>query len=96
MKFGPSTKVVDNSEGIVIARQQDVEPFIEAAKAARSEGAVGSGEMRHAATFPAVVVEAYLISAGITFREFLADETHVKRMLADPALKGFRIWEGRA
>jgi len=27
--------------------------------------------------------------------DFMVDPTHIRRMLMDPALQGFRVWEGR-
>jgi hypothetical protein len=78
-----------------IERVQDCTPIVDYTANLRAVGAVGSNEMRHAASFPAVVVETYCNHAGITFNEFLSNKEHVKRMLADPALKAFRVWEGR-
>ena len=90
------TRVIDNGEGIVVANVQDVEPIVRAAHAARTAGLVGSSEMRHAAEFPSVIVEQYLATHKITFNEFLQNPEHAKRMLNDPALAAFRVWEGRA
>lgn len=78
-----------------VRRSQDVEPILEHAQALRSIGAVGSNEMRHAASFPKVIVETYLNTHGITLHEFHTNPEHVKRMLNDPALAGYRIWEGK-
>lgn len=78
-----------------IERVQDCTPIAQAASDLRSRGLVGSSEMRHAAKFPAVIVEQYLNTTGITWAEFLRDPSHVKAMLNDPALKAFRVWEGR-
>ena len=89
------TRVIDNNEGIVIKRVQDVESIVNFAADKRKAGEVGTPDMKLAAEFPAVLVENYCITAGITFNEFLANPVHVKRMLSDPALKAFRIWEGR-
>lgn len=86
----------NNDQTYAIQRTQDVEPVIEFAKARRAAGDVGSKDMKLAAEFPAVIIENYINRAGITFAEFMRDQVHVKRMLADPDLKHFRIWEGRA
>lgn len=87
---------LSNGEGkYAVKRTEDVSGFIESAKEKRASGDLGSKDMRHAAEFPATVVENYISRAGITFAEFMENPVHVKRMLADPDLKGFRIWEGR-
>lgn len=76
-------------------RTQDVEPILEHAKALRSVGEVGSNEMRHAARIPYVVIEQYLATHGIDLHEFHTNPVHVRRMLNDSALAGFRIWQGK-
>ncbi|MEY4718480.1 MAG: hypothetical protein RL563_1098 [Pseudomonadota bacterium] len=82
-------------ETFVVQNQQDVEPIIEHCKMLNDTGAVGGSEMRHAASFPMVLVESYCNQHGITFADWLKDKEHIKRMLRDPDLKGFRIWQGR-
>jgi hypothetical protein len=78
-----------------IERVQDCTPIVDYAANQRVAGKVGSNEMRHAARFPAVIVETYLNNKGISFNEFLANPVHVKALLSDPSLTAFRIWEGR-
>lgn len=81
-----------------VKRSQDVEPILEDVKQRRSLGAThskGPDNHWHVASFPFVVVEAYCNRAGITFAEFMRNEDHVARMLADSDLRGFRIHEGR-
>lgn len=89
------TRVHESDNGLTFERVQDVEPILEFAHNLRSVGEVGSSEMRHAASIPMVLVEAYCNDQHITFEEFMADNRHVNRMLNDPALRAFRIWEGR-
>ncbi len=79
----------------IIERVQNCDPVLCEAKMLREDGATGSNEMRHAAHFPAILVEQYCNDKGITLHEFLKDKKHAKSMLNDPALKGFRVWEGR-
>ena len=55
----------------------------------------GSSELKHAARFDAEVVDQYCRNAGITLNEFMVNPVHVRRMLNDPALSGFRVWEGK-
>lgn len=78
-----------------IERVQDCTPIAAFAANQRVAGKVGSSEMRHAARFPAVIVETYINNKGITFNEFLSNPVHVKAMLGDPSLSAFRIWEGK-
>jgi hypothetical protein len=42
-----------------------------------------------------VIVESYMARHGITFTEFCESPEHIKAMVNDPALKAFRIWQGR-
>ena len=81
--------------GAIIERVQDAEPYMDRANGLRQIGAVGSSEVKHAAHFPAVLVERYIDTNGITFEEFIANPEHVKRMCNDPALAAFRVWEGK-
>jgi hypothetical protein len=89
------TKVHESDNGLTFERIQDVEPIMQFAHNMRAIGDIGSNEMRHAASIPMVLVEAYCNDKHITFEEFMADTRHVNKMLNDPALKAFRIWEGR-
>lgn len=58
-------------------------------------GLTGSSELKHAASFSPAVVELYLRENGIDMHEFMANPVHVRCMLSDPNLSGFRVWEGR-
>ncbi len=82
---------------IVVNRSQDVEPIIEHLAALRqdSDGKSKSGELYHVGDIPMVVVEGYLAEAGVTFHEFIRDDTHVKRILTNPDFAKFRVWTGR-
>lgn len=63
--------------------------------ALRSAGDTGSGEMKHVARVPAILVQKYINDNGITFAQFMRDPKHAERLLADPAIAHFRVWEGR-
>lgn len=87
---------INDAGDFAITRHQDVSKYLDFAKGVRNDDNLKqSGDMKLAAEFPDVIVENYLSTNGITFREFLDNPEHVKRMLNDPALSGFRIWEGR-
>lgn len=94
--FGITTQIVTNDSGdLTVNRVQDCTPIAEHTQALSREGLHGSSEMRHAASFPMVIVEKYMNDKGITFNEFMADKSHIKTMLSDPALSAFRVWGGR-
>lgn len=80
---------------LIERRSQDVEPLLEHTKALRSVGDVGSSEMRHAAKIPMSLIENYMAEKGIDLHEFHVNPQHILNMLRDPALAGFRIWQGR-
>jgi len=81
----------------VIERVQDCEPALERAKALHNAGLTHSADREwvHAASIPNVLVEKYLNDHGITFVEFCRNEDHMRRLLNDAELSGFRIWKGR-
>ena len=76
-----------------IARTQDCDPYLERAHALRE--VPQDPEMRLTAVFPFVIVEQYCNTHGIDFSEWCRNPEHVERMLADRALSGFRVWEGK-
>lgn len=84
------------SEGdlMVVHSIQDVQPILDSCKNRIDANATGSKDVKHAASFPIVVIEQYLNRTGITFAEFLCNKIHVKNMLNDKSLQGFRIWQG--
>lgn len=92
---GPVQTRMHHEDGkTIFERVQDCDPIAERAKALHNEGMHGSSEMKHAAKLPRVLVERYCNDNGITFREFLNGQDHIRRMLNDPALSHFRIWKG--
>jgi hypothetical protein len=79
-----------------IERVQDCTPIVENATALRLSGLKQSDDMRLAARIPMVIIEQYLNDRGVSYHEFLADQAvHARRLLNDPALAAFRVWEGR-
>lgn len=81
---------------IAIERVQDCVPVAEHAAALRERAALGSPDMRLAATLPFVVIEMYCNDRGISFDEFVQNPEHGRAVLNDPALQAFRVWQGRA
>jgi hypothetical protein len=89
------TVITTEDDKLITGTVQDCTPILENATRLRNEGLHGTSEMKHAARFPLVLVEKYCNDSGITFAEFMREKKHIRAMLSDPALSGFRIWEGR-
>ncbi|HET8730484.1 MAG TPA: hypothetical protein VFM34_05175 [Moraxellaceae bacterium] len=94
----PLTNIDLRGDTLVVRRTQDVDPVLRAVRAERAAtgGRSKSGEMMHAATLPMVVIEQYCNANNLTFQEWMNNPEHARRMLNDPALAAFRVWEGRA
>lgn len=90
-----TTGLVEDGENLIERRSQDVAPILDHVTRLRNAREFGSSEMKHAAKIPKAVIENYIARTGITFHEFMVDEKHIKAMLNDPDLSGFRIWKGR-
>ena len=82
---------------IAIERRGDAAGVAEITKRMHNEGfgSSPSGELKHAASIPDVIIEKYCNDNGITFEELMANPDHAKRMLNNPDLAAFRIWKGR-
>jgi hypothetical protein len=89
------TKFHFHDGAMTVQRTQDCTPIVEHTKALQRAGHTGSSEMKHAAKLPFVIVETYCNVNGITFAEFMQNNVHIKRVLNDPNLADFRIWQGR-
>ena len=88
------TRIGLQDGNLITGTVQDCTAILEDAQARQNAGMVGSSEMKHAARLPLQAIEAYCNTAGITFDEWMQSPVHVKRMLQDPNLSGFRIWTG--
>lgn len=86
---------VETDEGAQVVREQYVGDIRDYCIARHNEGLHGAKDMKLMASFPAVVIEHYCNTNGITFREWMRNPEHVKRMVNDPALADFRIAPGR-
>lgn len=83
----------ESEDRLTIAHVQDVEPYIDQAKA-ESE-TTQRGELRKAGIIPFVILEAWMRAHGISFSEFVRDRSLCKRLLNDKDLAKFRVWKGR-
>jgi len=79
---------------MIVKSMQDVQPIVDSCRDRIEAGATGSKDMKHAASIPMVIIEAYMNRLGISFQEFLRDKEHIKTMLNDKSLEAFRIWKG--
>ncbi len=96
LSSGPvQTRMHEEDGNTIFERVQDCTPIADQCKALHNEGIHGSGEMRHAGRIPAVLVEKYINDNGITYREFIGSEDHIRRVMNDPAMAHFRVWKGR-
>jgi hypothetical protein len=88
--------IIDFEDGkMILGSVQDCTPIAELAQAAHRLGEHGSSEMRHVAKIPAVIVEKYCNDYGITYRDFMQDSAHLRRLVNNPDNSHFRIWPGR-
>ncbi|MEN6305446.1 MAG: hypothetical protein ABFD96_22170 [Armatimonadia bacterium] len=94
----PQTHIGLSGDTLVVKRSQDVDPVLRAVREERAAtgGRSRSGDMMHAASLPMIVIEQYCNANGLTFQEWMNNPEHARRMLNDPALAAFRVWEGRA
>lgn len=92
---GMQTKLHIHDGNATFQSVQDCTPILEHTTRLHNEGHHGGKEMKHAARIPQVLIEQYLTQHNILFSEFCSNQEHIKRMLNDPALSGFRIWPGK-
>jgi len=86
-----------SDDKIYIERSADCEPVLDEVKRIKevTDGRGDGIKGYFVGRIPDVIIEKYLNEMGVTYREFIQDEKHVKRILNDPAYKRFRIFEGR-
>jgi len=90
-----STTFAEQDGKLFISRAQDCTPIAEDAKRRHNAGEFGTGDMRHAARIPNVVIEQYMNDNGVSFAEVMCNPQHMKRIVEDPKNSAFRIWKGR-
>ena len=89
------TKIHSIDGNTVFQRTQDCTAILESCKRQQNEGVTGTSDMKLAAKLPFVVVENYCNQHGVSFADVMKQPIHIKRMLNDPDLSGFRVWNGR-
>jgi len=80
-----------------VKREQDCEPIVdEVARLKQVTDGRGDTSLGYfVGRIPAIIVEKYLTEMGVTYREFMQEDVHIKRIMNDPAYKKFRIFEGK-
>lgn len=94
---GIETKFHVEDGNVTIERVADVQAILDETAMLRSMGHTvsESGDLHHIGKIPKIIVEKYCNEKGITFRDFITDDTHITRILNDPDYSLFRVWEGR-
>ena len=95
MRFDLEAVDDDHVAGVHRVAKSDVDLVADHCAGLRGVGATGSKDMKHVARVPGFIVQKYINDNKLTFAQFMRDPVHADRMLADPALKAFRVWEGR-
>jgi hypothetical protein len=85
----------DHMVAIHSADHADLRAVADHCASLRAVGATGSKDMKLAASVPGIFIQKYLNDNGVTFAEFMREPKHADRLLADPALAAFRVWQGR-
>lgn len=80
---------------LIVHRVQDVEPILKQVERERQVEREAPGLGRKVGTIPGVIIEQYLKENGVTYEEFIRDNTHINRIMMDPDYKKFRVWEGK-
>jgi hypothetical protein len=78
-----------------VSRTQDVEPIANFTQGMAALEQGNGKDVKYAAEIPNVIVEQYISRKGITFAQFCESQEHIKEIVNDPALKAFRVWQGR-
>ena len=89
------TRFVNQDDKVIVQSFQDTTQILDNVKESVEQGNTGSHEMKHAATIPMVIIESYINRTGITVTEFMRNKEHIKTLLNDKSLEGFRIWKGK-
>lgn len=98
---GVETRLHSKEGELVIERVQDVKGILDANKAAQAAGHNPKAAMRHAASIPPVVFEAWMKEFKQRHKKNYfaapksAQEAFMKEKLNDPDNKFMRTWQGK-
>jgi len=81
----------------VFERVQDCEPIVKRVAEIKQQidGRGDSSLGYFVGTIPAIIIEKYMKEVGVTYHEFMADRTHIHRIMNNPDYAKFRVWEGK-
>lgn len=89
------TDVVSQDGQLIVVREARFDGLLDTCKALHNEGLHGDQELPVLAHVPGLLIEDYCNRNGVTFRDFMRDDAHVRRFLNDPAIEHFRVKKGR-
>jgi hypothetical protein len=98
---GDITTVLHYDEGqekFHVERIQDTEVYVEQARVASeywNSDARKGHEMYYAGSIPNIVVEKFCNEERITFRDFITNPEHCRRLLNNPDYSYLRVWKGK-
>lgn len=86
-----------DGNNLIERKSQDVEPILEYVKDVRQSGLASRPDMKYAAKIPHAIIDQYIAAhPGVTFHDVMRSKSeHMRAILNDPDLSGFRIWQGR-
>lgn len=89
------TEITQQDGKIVVCYTSDLGPMLRWAKACRDQNAAGSKEYKHVGVLPRARIEDYCAHMGVSFEEFMQDDTHIIRLMENPDFSKLRVWKGR-
>lgn len=84
-----------NDGRVYVRTVQDVEPIKKSINQLKETHRESEIMGVHVGRIPKVVIIEYMNRIGVTYKQFLEDDVHVRRILLDSEFKDLRIWEGR-
>ena len=85
----------ESGDKLIIERTQDVSPVLQQIKLERETIKEVPGLGFKVGTIPGIIIEQYMKEHGVSYRDFIADDTHIHRIMNNPDYSRFRVWEGR-
>jgi hypothetical protein len=79
---------------LVFECEERFDGLVDRCKERQNTRQFGDSELPLLAEVPGIVIYDYCIRNGVTWREFMTEPAHARRMLNDPALAYFRIKPG--
>jgi len=93
-----NTRVFDDWDGgeevVHFHQHQECQPILDDLANRRSADMIGTDDHRHVGSVPFVLLEKWLMEAGVSFSDGKAVQEVVKRKLMDGEFRKLRAWEG--